>query len=568
MKGFNTAIRSLCLYLMFCPAFCFANTRTAIGADRQIKNAASRCTDPNNAVVEYFKVISSATPELADAIRKFPKGADIHNHLSGTVMPENYIGMGSADGDCYGPDQNVPAMYTIRPYNGTPNVCSTGDRPLSQASPADVQKLVTSLSMYNFSYTDIQSGHDQFFATFGRFGTVSGSDANRGRMLAILLQRANTDTVSYVETMMSFQTSAVGKLADMLRLKYPDNKYYTDSQYYGQMYNYLLSAGLKDVATAAQKDISGYVNSADAILKCGTPAQDPACGVAFAFLSEINRNSAKADKTADLPKIFTQTALSFLLSSNDKRVVGINLVSGEDLPVSMDNFGTEMKFIAFFNSIYPKVNIALHAGEITPCFVGTGNPALKDHITGSLNAGAKRLGHATSFEYLTDSDQADVANLIKSKNALVEIPFTSNAQILGVAGAQHPFPLYYWQYGVPSSFSTDDEGVSHARYTDEWVYAFMQYDNFTYNDMVTLARYSEQYSFIPGDPLWTNVPAATIVNQCAGVVPGTPNPAEPCKSFLAGSPKATMQWNYEASLSRYTKEYGQLLRKYRRISGN
>jgi len=562
MKGLKSTGKVLFLFLGLSLLILQGSSGIAIGEARLLKATIARCAAPNNAVVSYFGVIGSAPPALAEAIRQFPKGADIHNHLTGTVMPEDYIAMGIADGDCFGADHKDPTMYTINPNTGTPDSCASGDKPLSQASSADRQKLVSSLSMYNYTYSDIQSGEDQFFATFGRFGTVSGSSANIGIMMAKLLQQANKDTVSYVETMMSFQSTAVSKLADLLRQKYPDAYYYTKSEYYGQMYSFLLRVGLKDAVVAAQQDVAGYMSKVKAILKCGTPSQDPACLVSYTLLSQVNRNAAITG-TPDLPKIFTQTAFSFLLSNTEKNVVGLNLVSGEDSPVSMQTFPTVMQFFSFFNSIFPNVNIALHAGEITPCFVGVGNPALKDHLTGSLKAGAKRIGHGISFAYLNSDDRAEVIGLMKSKNALVEVLFTSNAQILGVAGDDHPFSLYYWQYGVPTSFSTDDEGVSHATYTNEWVYAYQQYAQFTYDDMVRLARYSLQYSFAQGNPLWLDVTSAKIVSQCAGARPGSPNPPEPCKSFLANSGKATLQWNYEASLSSYEKNSGQRLRNYK-----
>lgn len=530
---------------------------------KQATASASICNQANSAVIDYFGLIDSAKkerPELVEALTKFPKGADLHNHLSGTVMPEDYIALGSAEGDCFGPDTSVPAMYAITTATAS-GACNAGFKPLAQASVDERQKLVKSLSMYQFDYQGIQSGHDQFFATFGRFGAVSGSFRNEGPMLAKLLQQANADNVTYVETMMSFQSAAVSRLADLLRQRYPDASYYTESSNYPALFDYLLSAGLKDAVIAAQKDIAAYVGSTNAVLRCGAPDQDPACDVSYDFQAAVNRNASMKDGSADLPKIFTQTAISCLLADAEKRVVGVNLLSGEDQPVSMQSFGTQMQFFGYFHGRFPQVNIALHGGEITPCFVGDGNPALKEHLTGSIRAGAKRLGHAVSFSYLNDADKAEVAAVMKGNNTLVEIPFTSNAQILGVAGEEHPFPQYFRKYGIPAAFSTDDEGVSHADYTSEWVYAVMKY-GITFSEAVRLARFSIQYSFLPGDPLWTDVALAKIVSQCAGQVPGSSDPAEPCKSFIAGSAKARTQWNYEAKLSRFDNEYGPKLRKY------
>ena len=83
----------------------------AAGAIRSVTVALAGavCTQDNRAVKEYFSVIDNARrehPELVKALTKFPKGADIHNHLSGTVMPEDYIALGSAEGDCFGPLPN------------------------------------------------------------------------------------------------------------------------------------------------------------------------------------------------------------------------------------------------------------------------------------------------------------------------------------------------------------------------------------------------------------------------------------------------------------------------------
>lgn len=518
------------------------------------------CSQANTAVKEYFDLIDTAPPEFVKAIMQFPKGGDIHNHLSGAVMPEDYIDMGIKDCDCYGPAADNPARYAIKPYYGKPGTCSPGDQPLSQASIQDRQKLAQSLSMHQFNYSDIQSGHDQFFATFGRFGAVSGSDGDKGQMLAKLLQQANADSVSYVETMMSFQSKAVGNLAGLLRQKYPDPSFYTDSRNYPAMFALLERAGLKSAVTAAQDDITAYVSQMKDFLGCGTPTQDPACGVSFGFLSEVNRNST-INGTADPAKIFTQTVFSFALCNSDPRVVGVNLVSGEDLPVSMQNFTTEMQFFSFCHNIFPEVNIALHGGEITPCFVGKENPALMDHITGSINAGAKRIGHGISFEYLNADQKAEVVKLMKSNNTLVEILFTSNAQILGVAGDAHPFAQYYRQYGIPTAFSTDDEGVSHSNYTAEWLYAIIKY-NLSYEDAVKLARFSLQYSFLPGDPLWADVTMAKLAGPCACQDPGNSVPkGSSCETFLRNSAKASAQWAYEARLADFAQKYGESFRQ-------
>lgn len=549
--------------MVVCSLLCSALLQGCVGpvteARKQLTAPVGTCSQPNTAVTEYFSLINSAQPGFVKVVTQFPKGGDLHNHLSGSVMPEDYIDMGTKDGDCYGPATDNPAQFAIKlPVN-----CTSVDQTLPPASDQDRQKLIRSLSMYQFGYPDIQSGHDQFFATFGRFGAVSGSDGDKGKMLAKLLLQANADSVTYVETMMSFQSAAVSDLAARLRQQYPDPALYTDSRNYPAMFAFLQNAGLQNAVSVARVDISKYVDQMQAVLGCGTPNQNPACGVTFNFLAEVNRNSTiPGTVIPDPAKIFTQTAFSFALADSDPRVVGVNLVSGEDLPVSMSNFVTEMQFFSFCHGAFPKVNIALHGGEITPCFVGAGNPALKDHLTGSINAGAKRIGHAISFAYLDAGQQADVVKLMKSSNTLVEVPFTSNAQILGVTGDGHPFPQYYWKYGIPVAFSTDDEGVSHANYTAEWIYAILKYD-LSYDDASRIARNSLQYSFLPGEPLWTDVTVAKVAEPCAGQALGSSvTQGSSCAVFLSNSAKASAQWDYEAKLADFVRNYGESFGQY------
>ena len=521
---------------------------------------AAACSAANREVAPYFATIAAATPELRAAVTRFPKGADIHNHISGTVMPEDYIAFGTRDGDCYGTAKDDPARLALKAYAGTPGRCSAGDRPLAQLTAADRQALIASLSMDGYPYPDIQGGHDQFFATFGRFGPVSGDNGNKGAMLAKLLQQANADAVSYVETMMSFQGAAVGNLANILRGRFPNPAQFNDPANYRLMLAFLHHAGLDQAVAAAGDEISTYSAGAQAALACGTPAADPACSVGYRFLSEVNRNSKGPGGKPDLAMIFTQTAFSFALAAGDPRVVGVNLVSGEDLPVSMESFGTQMGFFSFCHATFPQVTFALHGGEITPCFVGAQNPALYQHIAGSLATGASRLGHGISFAYLSPAQQVAIVRQFRTNNALVEVPFTSNAQILGVAGAGHPFPAYFRQYGVPTAFATDDEGVSYANFTDEWLYAILEYQ-LSYDELKTLARNSLQYSFLPGKPLWSNTAAAKLAAPCAGQTPGAPLPAgSACASFLQTSLKAQAQWHYETRLAAFDRNDGPAFR--------
>jgi adenosine deaminase len=522
-----------------------------------------RCSDKNTAVAEYDELIRQTRerqPELAEALRLFPKGGDLHNHLSGAIMPEDYLALAISEGDCYSAEnQDHPEVKTLSPGP----VCSYPAQPVAAADEKERENILKSLSMYQFPYPDIQSGHDQFFATFPRFSAVSNAARNGGPMLGRLLRQASRDGVSYVEIMTSFQSAAVTSLGALLHRKYPNLSDYNDANF-PAMYDYLVGLGLEATAAAARDEVAAYLGSAQAALRCGLGEAEAACRIRYGFLASVKRDAALPDKkTPDQAKIFAQSALSFLLAARDARVVGVNLLSGEDSPVSMAAFATEMKIFSYLHRKFPRVNIALHAGEIIPCLLpagGTQDDPLKSHLTGSLEAGAKRIGHGVSFHYLDPGAKRKVSEAFRKNGAVVEIMFTSNAQILGVTGDHHPFRDYR-SYGVPIAFSTDDEGVSHSDYTREWIYGYKRY-GLKPEDLKLLARQSLQHSFLPGAPLWSGLPGGELAPDCAGSLPAAARPSESCRSFLENNPKAKLQWEYEVELGNYLKAEGG---RYRRL---
>ena len=513
----------------------------------------------NKSVSEYFDAIRGTPNKLVYALTKFPKGADLHNHLSGAIAPDDYISLGKLDGGCFGRYTSNSTMVKIFSKDN----CKPGSIKLEDATAKEVDFLKQSLSMYKFN--DVtrskMDGHDQFFATFVRFGDVSGAPDNTVPMIVKLLQRADADTVSYVETMVSFRSAEVGKLAALFAGKYRDRESFSDPKKYPGMLedlNSIVAEGVPNlpvIVSLAKTDIDGYLKKAYGALNCGDKRlATPGCGVTLTFQAAVNRNY-------ELPKMFTQTALSFLLADAlPDQVVGVNLVSGEDLGNSMEYFTAQMGIFTFFHTVYPKVNIALHGGELTPCFLkqGRSDPALKEHLTGSIAAGAKRLGHAVSFAYLSETDKDTVARLMKENGVLVEVPFTSNAQILGAVATikEHPYQDYV-KRGVPVAFATDDEGVSYSDFTSEWIYAVNHY-RLSFPAAQLLARSSLEYSFLPGASLWRNLAALAVIDACAKEVLGSSKPGQECSNFLETNRKAKMQWEYEGDLNSYRAEFGQM----------
>ncbi|MDI1364737.1 MAG: adenosine deaminase, partial [bacterium] len=107
----------------------------------------------------------------------------------------------------------------------------------------------------------------------------------------------------------------------------------------------------------------------------------------------------------------------------------------EDDPTSLADYSLHMRMFQFLAARYPKVKLALHAGELT---LGLTSPRdLTFHIREAVEvAGAKRIGHGVDIAYEDDAP-ALLARMARDHVA-VEINLTSNDVILGVKGADHP----------------------------------------------------------------------------------------------------------------------------------
>jgi adenosine deaminase len=118
---------------------------------------------------------------------------------------------------------------------------------------------------------------------------------------------------------------------------------------------------------------------------------------------------------------------------------------------------------------------------------------LRFHIRAAVEvAGAERIGHGVDITL--ERDAPGLLREMARRNVLVEVPLTSNAQILGVAGRRHPIRLYA-RAGVPIALATDDEGVSRTDLTEQYEQAVTDH-GFGYRALKRMARDSLRYSFL------------------------------------------------------------------------
>jgi adenosine deaminase len=454
--------------------------------------------------------------ELEAFLRLMPKGADLHYHLSGGIYAETFIRDAAEDGLCV--DLATHGLVAPQPFCGAGQVAAS--KAFSDQNLYDA--LVDAFSMRSFVPTSGTNGHDRFFDTFGKFGGLSGRHG--GEWLDEVASRAAAQNEQYLEIM---ETPSFGHAAQIARqIGWRDDL--------GQLREELLARGLRDevaVARAARDDAEASRRSRE---HCGTPEEMTACKITVRYIYQILRGFPKE-------QVFAQTLLGFETASADPRFVGLNYVMPEDGEISMADYALHMKIVGFLHGLYPKVHISLHAGELAPGLVPP--EGLCCHIRLAVEvAYAERIGHGV--DVMHEDRPYDLLKEMAAKHVLVEINLTSNHVILGVAGKDHPLPIYR-KFHVPVSLNTDDEGVSRINLTHEYVRAADTYA-LSYADLKQMVRTGLEHDFLPGASLWREPDVFTrVASSCVRDAPGTAKHSATCADFLKSNEKAQQQWELE-----------------------
>lgn len=471
---------------------------------------------------DVFDHVKQSPVELQMFLERFPKGGDLHNHLSGAIYAEDYVDWAEADGVCF----DAMTMSAVSPpcdaAKGLPTLkVALAKGLISRDAVIDAWSTRNYVPGYSAA-----SGHDQFFQTFARFGAAG--DGHGGDMLVDAVRQAANQHIDYLELMTSPGMGAARALA---RKVGPQPSM-------DALYDALMAAGIKDIVPKASTVFREMQNAKNQHFGCPA-SQNSACNVEVRFLAQVIR-------TFPPQQVFAQDMLAFLLVKSDPRVVGLNLVAPEDNPVTLKTYETQMRQLGYLAKRMGPVPIALHAGELTLGLVPPRD--LRNHIRQAVElAGARRIGHGVDIGYEHNPEQ--LLTEMAKRNIAVEINLTSNAQILGVKGARHPF-LTYREYGVPLTLSTDDQGVSRGDLTHEYERAVLTY-HLTYQDIVALSRNALTYAFLQGASLWADPRTFRPVPACSGEILGNSSPDRTCADFLAGSQKARLQWRLEAQLTAF-----------------
>jgi adenosine deaminase/adenosine deaminase CECR1 len=473
----------------------------------------------------HFESLRKFPPQMLAFLRKMPKGGDLHNHLSGAIYAESYIQWAAEKGMCV---HQTTTLLTSPPCDP-----ALGQLPVSTALSNQVlyRKLVDSWSMRYWQYSG-NNGHDQFFDSFGKFGAAASGQM--GKMLAQVASRAARGRVLYLELMLTPNGAASFLMGQQVGW---------DGDFKGTLEK-LISNGIAAAAAAGGKAIQDAEEEKNRLLKCGTPQADAGCAVTIRYIAQVSRGAA-------LGQVFAQMVMGFTLANDPStKVVALNLVQPEDLPLSMQNFTVHMEMLDFLHTLYPKAHITLHAGEVAPGMVPP--EGLTFHIRESIMKGhAERIGHGVTVMH--EENPYDLLREMVRRNVMVEICLMSNETILGIGKEQHPLATYL-QFGVPVALATDDEGVSRSEISREYLKA-AEDQGLGYRQLKTMARHSLQYAFLPGPSLWADARRFIPTAQCRNDKPGGSSISNTCQLFLASSEKARLQWRLEEEFKNFESQY-------------
>jgi adenosine deaminase len=499
-----------------------------------ISVAAGEAETPEQRTARYLESIRNQPSLLLAFLRDMPKGGDLHNHLVGAVYAESYIDFAARDGLCV---DRVTAMLLPPPCSADKNQVPAAT---ALTDPVLYRQMIDAYSMRDFQASQ-QPAHDHFFDAFLKFDPAT--EKRHGEMLAEVVARAGAENVVYLELMTGPARGQVIRLAN-------DAGWDQDK---ARLRERLLARGLVDAVAAGRRELDEEEARMRELLRCSSvaapgathppPGPDPGCGVTVRYTYDVLRG---------LPpeQVFAQMLLAFELAGADPRMVAVNLVMPEDAYIPMRDFDLHMRMLDHLHSVYPRVHITLHAGELASGLVPP--EGLRFHIRESIEKGhAERIGHGV--DVMHEHDPLGLLREMAGHKVLVEICLTSNDMILGVRGMEHPMPMYL-RYGVPVAISTDDEGVARSDLTWEYKRAVESYA-LTYAQLKKMARDSLEYSFLPGSSLWSSPEKSTSVADCAGITPNEGAAPSACGRFLEGSEKARLQWKLEAEFGQFERQF-------------
>jgi len=423
----------------------------------------------------YFQQIRNNPAKLTAFFSQMPKGADLHHHYSGSVYAESYIKW-VIERDYFINRKTLKIAAAISSQD-------TMWKSFSQLSKSKQLDSIKAALMQKWSVTDyngVSYPSDRlFFETFGNFSLAAKLNADSGLME--IKDRAKVEHVSYIETMFSSVGDTVNT-ADIAQVFNPQleelqsaKKAAATQTLFADLYTKLIDRQI--IAFADQF----CTNIARRHKELGLDESS----FTMRYQATVSRIVLPTD-------VFKALILAFEAADRSTLIVGVNILAPENNEVSMRDYWLHMQMFRFFHNKYPKVKIAMHAGEL--CLGMVRPEELTWHIGAAVyDAGASRIGHGVDIPY--EKNCYNLMHYMHQKRIAVEINLSSNEFILKIKGDRHPVTLYK-EFGVPIVICTDDAGVLRSSLTEQYVLLASRYPAFSYNDIKHIVYNSIDYSFI------------------------------------------------------------------------
>jgi adenosine deaminase CECR1 len=399
---------------------------------------------------EQFKATAS-DKDLYTFLYAMPKGGDLHNHISGAVLPEWWYAVALAQ------KQHGYEFYTKVRINNCRELGNNefGRRPYLMLFNNLMASTYAQLpECEKAEYKRLEDLDETEKAAWVNSVTLNVEHEGRNEFFQTHWQRL--DQLLYSPYL----------IADVL---------YKNMEAFG-------AEGLLYLETMLEA--GGYFKPD------GSPiSEDDAVDI---FRARLAQADAKA---TGVTVRFQESILRFVPSAEDQLRASYAIVArNRDLYVAVNMVGREdndkgypLRFTQTLRELrqkYNNVHLSIHAGEVD-------EP--NSHIRDTLMLGADRIGHGVNL--ISDPE---LLREMRHGPYLVEINLISNLLLEYVSDyAQHPFPEYL-RLGIPVALSTDDRGMWDSNITDEFFVAVKEF-NLSWDELLLLSRNSLQYSFVEDD---------------------------------------------------------------------
>ncbi|MEL6301455.1 MAG: adenosine deaminase [Pseudomonadota bacterium] len=398
----------------------------------------------------WFEALKDSGDDRAlyRVLHAMPKGGDLHNHNTGSVLPKDWLRIALAQQERGYRYYTKTRINNCRDYSEANTVylllfrnisqldydalsqCEQSEHTaLDELSEAERLGWINSLKLDNPT-----EGREEFFRNhWQRINALAANPYLRAEILFQNMKDLGDDNAIYLET----QAAVHGAMR-------PDGSAFEPEEV-ADIYRERLK----------QRDAAET-------------------GVTVRLQLMVLRFAPNAEDR--LRELYT-----FALENRDL-YVALNMAGRED-----DDKGHPRRFLETYREMrhLGALPLSIHAGEVD-------EP--NDHVRDTLLLGASRIGHGLNL--ITDDE---LMIDMRYGPYLVEINLISNLLLEYVVDySQHPFPEFL-RTGIPVALSTDDRGMWDSTLTDEFFVGVKEYD-LTWEEIKLMGRNSIQFSFVE-DPV-------------------------------------------------------------------